>query len=65
MAIDRNTFYFKQDLIDESKSTLVNLLFGQRKTYSEEEKTRLMNLMMDVLSDPNFLDVFTKKEDDD
>jgi hypothetical protein len=64
MAIDRNTFYFKQDLIDESKSTLVNLLFGQRKTYSEEEKTRLMNLMMDILSDPNFLDVFTKKEDD-
>lgn len=61
--IDRNTLYLKQDLIDESKTSILKQLFGRRKSLSQEAKEDIMNAMIDVLSDLNFLNLFKEQED--
>jgi len=63
LAINRNTLYIKEDLIDDSKVSIIWLIFWKRKAVSTEEKEIIMNRMIDVLSDQNLLDIF--KEDDD
>ena len=63
IAIDRNTLYIKEDFIDDSKVSMIGLIFWKRKTVSNEEKERIMNNMINILSDQNLLDIF--KEDND
>lgn len=58
IAIDRNTLYLKQDLIDESKTSIFGQLLGKRKTFDEKTKEKIMNGMIDLLSQPSFLDIF-------
>jgi hypothetical protein len=63
IAIDRNTLYIKEDLIDDSKVSIIGLIFGKRKTVSPEKKELIMDNMINLLSDQNLLDIF--KEDND
>ena len=63
IAIDRNTLYIKEDLIDDSKVSMIGLILWKRKTVNNEEKERIMNNMINILSDQNLLDIF--KEDND
>lgn len=63
IAIDRNTLYIKEDLMDDSKVSMLGLIFGKRKTVSAEEKEKIMDKMIDILSDQNLLDIF-KEEDE-
>lgn len=62
IAINRNTLYIKEDLMDDSKISLIWLIFWKRKAISSEEKEKVMDKMIDVLSDQNLLDIF--KDDD-
>ena len=62
IAINRNTLYIKEDLMDDSKISLIWLIFWKRKAISSEEKEKVMDKMIDVLSDQNLLDIF--KNDD-
>lgn len=63
IAIDRNTLYLKQDLIDDSKVSIIGLLFWKRKQYDSAKKEEIMNATIDVLSEQSLLDIF-KDEDD-
>ena len=62
IAINRNTLYIKEDLMDDSKISLIWLIFWKRKAISSEEKEKVMNKMIDVLSDQNLLDIFKDDE---
>jgi hypothetical protein len=53
----------KQDLIDDSKVSMIGLIFWKRKTASNEEKQEVMDNMINILSDQTLLDIF--KEDDE
>lgn len=63
IAIDRNTIYLKQDLIDDHQISLIGLLIGKRKTIESKKKEQIMQAMIDVLSDQNFLALFRENED--
>lgn len=63
IAIDRNTIYLKQDLIDDDQVSIIGLLFGKRKPISSEEKEIIMQRMIDVLSDQKFLALFKEHGD--
>ncbi len=63
IAIDRNTLYIKEDLIDDSKVSMIGLIFWKRKTVSNEEKERIMDNMINILSDQNLLDIFNENND--
>ena len=63
IAIDRNTLYLKQDLIDDNQVSLIGLLFGKKKTITNEKKEKIMQAMIDTLSDQNFLALFRENED--
>lgn len=58
LAIDRNTLYLKQDLLDESQTSIFGQLLGKRKVFDEKTKEKIMNGMIDLLSEPIFLDIF-------
>lgn len=65
IAIDRNTLYLKQDLIDDSKTSIIGLLFWKRKKVSDKRKEEIMNMMIDTLSEQDLLDVFKEEKDED
>ena len=64
IAIDRNTLYLKQDLIDDSKVSIIWLLFWKRKPYDSNKKEEIMNATIDILSEQSLLDIFKDEEDD-
>ena len=49
--------------MDDSKISMLGLIFWKRKTVSAEEKEKIMDNMINILSDQNLLDIF-KEEDD-
>lgn len=63
IAIDRNIIYLKQDLIDDDQVSLIGLLFGKKKMIEAENKEKMMQTMIDMLSDQNFLALFRENED--
>ena len=62
IAIDRNIIYLKQDLIDDDQVSLIGF-FWQKKTIEAENKEKMMQTMIDMLSDQNFLALFRENED--
>lgn len=65
IAIDRNMLYLKQDLVDMKQSSLLAEFLGQRKLFDENQKKIIMEQMIDVLSDQDFLALFTKEKNAD
>ena len=65
IAVDRNMLYLKQDLLDIQDTTLIWELFGSRKMVDENQKKRIMDQMIDLLSDQNFLDLFIEQKNAD
>lgn len=63
IAIDRNTLYLKQDLIDTSEMNILNQLMGKRKTFSATKKEKIMKNMIDFLSQEDLLSGFKENED--
>ena len=63
IAIDRNTLYIKEDLMDDSKVSMIWLIFWKRKTVTNEEKQKIMDKMINILSDKNLLDIFKEEND--
>lgn len=62
IAIDRNIIYLKQDLIDDRQISLIGLLIGKRKIIEPQKKEKIMQAMIDVLSDQSFLALFKENE---
>lgn len=62
IAIDRNMLYLKQDLIDLQQSSVLGEFLGKRKLYDEQQKKLIMEQMIDLLSDQDFLALFTKQK---
>lgn len=58
IAIDRNTLYLKQDLIDEHQTSIIAQLLGRKKVFDEVRKEKVMQAMIDLLSEPSFLALF-------
>lgn len=64
IALDRTHLYLKQDLIDTSNTSIISELFDKKKVFSEEQKRKIMDQMLEVLSDPTFLDIFKEENAD-
>lgn len=58
IALDRNVLYFKQDLIDNSESSILSELLGRKKVFEAEKKRQIMEQMIDILSQENILALF-------
>lgn len=63
IAINRNTVYIKQDLIDEEQTSIFWELLGKNKVFSEQKKEAAMTGMIDSLSTLDFLSLFKDGED--
>lgn len=62
IAIDRNTIYLKQDLVDDSKVSILGQLFGKKESFSEKKKEKIMQNMIDLLSKNDILESFKEDE---
>lgn len=63
IAIDRNMLYIKQDLVDMEKSSALGELLWSKKIVDENQKKLIMEQMIDLLSDQNFLAIFQNIDD--
>lgn len=61
LAIERNAIYLKQDLIEEQQVSILGQILGKKKVMSEEKKEQIMENMLSLLENPEFLATF--KED--
>lgn len=64
VAMDRNTLYFKQELIKKNQKTnLIKELFASKEHYDEKEKDKIMKAMIDFIGDPKFLALFIDSDE--
>lgn len=65
VALDRNTLYFKQDLIDTSESSILGEFLRKKRVFDAEKKKQIMQQMINILSQENILALFPDEHADE